>query len=437
MGVGPTLLSLLNILGNRQRAMNALAEPRARALVIELLARAPDGSVYIKPSADLRAQIERTPSLRFAVFDLDHGGPLSGSSAELIAALGSLKRVKTNAMFFEMIGDPDPAASGTLAGEATPFGQLAIAIYGYSFEWRDSLHFLGDYSQGIFIYSGPLFVTAAAFIWFAVRRGLLPLNGAAQKAERIDMMTLEQRIPEAGIPCEVMPLVTAINNALTRLDVGVKQQRRFIANAAHQMRTPVAILHTRIESLDEHDLVHRHKSDLMRDIRRIHGMVEQLLIAARHENPGGVAHESINLANAIKSIVADYAPLAIDDDRQIEFHHGGTPIFVRGNRRAVECVVANLIDNALRAEPKGGTVSIRLDPGATIEVIDHGEGVMAADRETIFEPFWRKSEATPGTGLGLAIVKELVELHRGTISVEETPGGGATFKVTLLPTSTT
>ncbi|MBM3641994.1 MAG: sensor histidine kinase, partial [Alphaproteobacteria bacterium] len=96
---------------------------------------------------------------------------------------------------------------------------------------------------------------------------------------------------------------------------------------------------------------------------------------------------------------------------------------------AIECVVGNLIDNALRMEPVGGTVIVRIADDAMVEVVDHGEGVDPVDREMIFEPFWRKNEATPGTGLGLAISKELMDRQGGRIWVEETPGGGATFKL--------
>ena len=103
-------------------------------------------------------------------------------------------------------------------------------------------------------------------------------------------------------------------------------------------------------------------------------------------------------------------------------------IGARSNR-----VVANLIGNALKAEPVGGTVLVRLRPEGEVEVIDHGEGVAPCHRETIFEPFWRKSEATPGSGLGLAIAKELISKLHGRICVEETPGGGATFKLRFQP----
>ncbi len=92
-------------------------------------------------------------------------------------------------------------------------------------------------------------------------------------------------------------------------------------------------------------------------------------------------------------------------------------------------MLANLIDNALHAEPEGGLVLVKVTGRAVVEVIDHGEGVAECDREMIFEPFWRKSETRPGTGLGLSIARELVSMHGGHIWVEETPGGGATFKL--------
>ena len=104
-------------------------------------------------------------------------------------------------------------------------------------------------------------------------------------------------------------------------------------------------------------------------------------------------------------------------------------MLVKGNRPALESVIANVIDNALRAEPEGGAVHVHVAENATLEVIDHGCGVEEADRELVFEAFWRKNETTPGTGLGLAVAKEIVDAHGGHIWVEDTPGGGATFKL--------
>ncbi|MGD9658763.1 MAG: sensor histidine kinase, partial [Methylocystis sp.] len=97
----------------------------------------------------------------------------------------------------------------------------------------------------------------------------------------------------------------------------------------------------------------------------------------------------------------------------------------------IESVITNLVENAIRAEPKGGTVIVRLKKGAIIEIVDHGIGIEEAERDMIFEPFWRKDERSAGSGLGLSIVKELVQQLEGTISIHSTPGGGATFKFTL------
>ena len=94
-------------------------------------------------------------------------------------------------------------------------------------------------------------------------------------------------------------------------------------------------------------------------------------------------------------------------------------------------VITNLVDNALRAEPEGGTVILRVGADAIVEVVDHGAGAAERDRQLVFEPFWRKSEATPGAGLGLAIAKELLDALGGRIWVEDTPGGGATFKLSF------
>ncbi len=214
---------------------------------------------------------------------------------------------------------------------------------------------------------------------------------------------------------------------LRRLDAGADKQRRFVANSAHELRTPVTILRSRIDAMERSPV----KSELAHDVRRMQNIVEQLLVAVRLGGYGGSMDLEVDLVEILDDMVADYAPLVLARKRHIELDAEEESILVHGDRRALGCIIANLIDNALRAEPEDGTVRVRVKPGATVEVIDHGEGVTPEDREMIFEPFWRKSEATAGTGLGLAIVKDLVEAHGGLIAVVDTPGGGATFKVTL------
>ena len=149
--------------------------------------------------------------------------------------------------------------------------------------------------------------------------------------------------------------------------------------------------------------------------------------------PKQACDREVDLVSIAKSVASDAAILAIKQRRRIEFEAPSAPIVIHGSEFALQSVIANLVDNALRAEPEGGTVNIRVGADAIVEVIDHGEGVAEVDSELMFEPFWRKSELTPGAGLGLAIAKELVGALCGRIWVEETLGGGATFKLSLPP----
>jgi signal transduction histidine kinase len=191
------------------------------------------------------------------------------------------------------------------------------------------------------------------------------------------------------------------------------------------LRTPLAVLRARLQNPAEPTFM----ADMERDTSQLQAAVEQMLIAARLGENQVSLDEEVDLVETIWTVVANRTPLAIKARRHIEFEECGAEK-VRGNRQAITSVVGNLIDNAIRAEPERGTIFVSVH-GGTIAVIDHGEGVAEGERELVFEPFWRKSEKTPGTGLGLAIAKELMDKHGGRIWIEETPGGGATFKISL------
>jgi len=309
---------------------------------------------------------------------------------------------------------------------------MLMAICNHQFAWDDLFFILRDYARSYFLSANGLFllppiVASLLIVAIVARRGLVPLRRAAEEAARIDLDSLAQRLPEGGMPAEIMPLVTAINGALARLDAGVARQRRFAANAAHELRTPIAILRARVDNPEEAGL----REDLRRNLRRMRTIVEQLLALSRLNEGHGFSMGDIDLAQTLLPIVADYMPLVVENGRRIDFEAPEFPVTVKGDRRALESIVSNLIDNALKAEPKGGSIHVRILPPAVIEVADHGGGVAPAERELIFEPFWRKNDAAPGTGLGLAIVKELVSVHQGRIWIEDTQGGGATFKIAL------
>ena len=231
------------------------------------------------------------------------------------------------------------------------------------------------------------------------------------------------------MPPETRPPVETVNETLARLDDVAMRQKRFTANVAHELRTPVAILRARIDGLTDTTF----RNELQRDVRRIQTIVDQLLITARLSEYDGPMDEAVDMVATARELVADYAPLVITNNRNIEFVGPKTRLNVRGNRQALKCVLSNLIDNALRAEPLQGVVIVRVSPGVMIEVVDHGDGVAHEMREMIFEPFWRGENTSQGAGLGLATVKELMALHLGAIDVEDTPRGGATFKLMLPP----
>ena len=415
--------------GRYSANLDDMAEARTRALILASLARGPDDQALIEPNAELSALRARTPSLRYAVFNPAKGELLRGSSPELFEIFSAWRPKETAwlSMRFKRPDGNEQEPEGVLQTESTRFGAMLVATYGYRFEWRNVSDTLLWGLQDTLRWQGPVYAFAALVIWLAVRRGLAPLRAAARKARDIDMDSLNQRLPEGAMPIEVSPFVRAVNDALTRLDAGVARQRRFVANAAHQLCTPIAILRARVDDPDGESL----RRDLRRDLRHLQALVEKLLVSARFEAAGRESWETLDFNALVREKLADYAPLICENGRHIEFDGASAPILTRGDRRALGSIVANLVDNALRAEPEGGTVIVRLARGAALAVEDHGAGVAPADRSKIFEPFWRGSQATPGAGLGLAIAKELVEKLHGRIWVEDMPGGGATFKLSF------
>lgn len=407
-------------------SQDEMATHRVSRFVIDSLARGADGALLIEPNAQLQAELKRTPSLKFAVFD-ETRTPLPGSSSELVSALTKAGVIQITAahLHFNLPGDRETTPLGYMERRRTPFGWLHVATYRQKFQWSDILsHLFNEMSWGTAIVVSVLLLSTVT-AWFAVRGGLSPLLIAARAVERIDLDSLDRRIGVEGVPVEVKPFINAVNASLARLDASAARMRRYTANAAHELRTPLAIMRARLEDTEEPTF----KTDLQRDASQLQAIVEQLLIAARLTERQAPLDQHIDLVDAIRQTVIDYTPLIIECERRIEFESATPAVLVRGNRRAIESVVANLIDNALRAEPKGGTVMVRVRDDGVVEVVDHGEGVAESDRELLFEPFWRKNDATPGTGLGLAIAWELMEKLQGRIWIEGTPGGGATFKL--------
>lgn len=276
----------------------------------------------------------------------------------------------------------------------------------------------------------PVLAIAIVISLATIRNGLAPLKRISAEAARIEPGTLSLRLSETDLPRDVQPLVTAFNRALNRLEEGFAAQRRLTAEAAHQLRTPLAVLTARLESLEDRQGL----DALSRDVQRMNRLVEQLLAMARLELSPDSLDGDVDLRAIAVDVISELAPLAIAQDRTLALAGTSDPVVIRGNDPAIRTALTNLIENALVHTPPGSQVGVRVCEDGTVEVSDEGPGIAEAERAEIFERFHRGAKVrASGAGLGLAIVKECAELHGGSVTVADRAGGGAVFTLRLAP----
>jgi signal transduction histidine kinase len=263
-----------------------------------------------------------------------------------------------------------------------------------------------------------------------VRSGLKPLQRVALEVQRRDVHSLAP-IAATQLPEEVAPLVQELNRLLVRLDAAFQTQRAFTADAAHELRSPLTAVRLELQLLDRapNEAARREaRAHLGAAVDRAIHLVEQLLTLARNEprdERGALA--PVALESAAADGIADTHALALA--RHIELSLESEPnTMVLGDREALRTLARNLVDNAVRHTPAGGAVQARTrhtGEGPVLEVIDSGPGIPAADRERIFDRFYRRASAPEGgSGLGLAIVKAIADRHRARIALNDAPGGG-------------
>lgn len=261
-----------------------------------------------------------------------------------------------------------------------------------------------------------------------VRGTLKPLQRLSRLAENIGPSTTDVRLPADDVPREVLPLVLAVNSALDRLDDGFRLQREFTADAAHELRTPLAVLSAHIDTLRDREVAGalRHDMDVM--VR----LVEQLLRIARVEALVVRPAETTNLGDLARNVAVWLGPMAIQTRRGIAVDVANENIVVHGQEEALFHAIRNLVDNALRHTAEGTDVVVTVLPDPpTVLVRDHGPGIPPEMRPMLFQRFWRGERHGVGTGLGLAIVKATMQAHGGSVEVEDAQGGGAQFRMTF------
>jgi len=205
-------------------------------------------------------------------------------------------------------------------------------------------------------------------------------------------------------------------------------QRRFTADAAHELRTPLAILRSRIDTLGDRATT----GILHRDIEGMSRIVGQLLEIAELDTLVVDPTETADLRAVCSDVVESIAPLALAEQKEIALGGVDGPVIVQGNAEMIRRAVRNLAENAIRYTPRGTTVEISVEQQGCVRVTDQGPGIPEGERELIFQRFWRGDrQRADGAGLGLSIVRGVVEDHGGTITVEDQPTGGTQFTVCL------
>jgi two-component system OmpR family sensor kinase len=273
-------------------------------------------------------------------------------------------------------------------------------------------------------------------VTIVVRRTLRPM---AQLAARLDARPADDfgALALDGTPDELHPFIASINHLLERVQTLIDQQRRFIADAAHELRTPITAMSLQAENLSQVELPPDSRgrlSALINGARRTAHLLDQLLALARYDIGRAPEAPVTSLDACTKEVVADLLPKAAERGIDLGFEIV-EPLLVRGEPAMLASVVHNLIDNALRHTPEGGRVDIgvyRDGEHVVLQIEDTGPGISPADHKRVFEPFVRGDQAAEGgTGLGLSIVKRIVERLKGSVVLENVPKSGLRATVSL------
>ncbi len=296
----------------------------------------------------------------------------------------------------------------------------------------DRSQLANDIVRGVIIPQFIVLPIAVALVWFALTRGLAPLNALQGRIRARRPDDLSPIDPKAAAE-ELAPLVSSFNELLERLKRSMQAQTRFLADAAHQMKTPLAGLRTQAElALRETDpqQLRRSLRQIAESSERATHLIDQLLALARTEHQAADfgAFEIVDVARLARELVQDFVPPALARSIDLGFEGPETPspaTRIIGVPVALREMLKNLVDNALRYTPAGGTVTVRVEsqPAAVrLEVEDTGPGIPEAERALVFERFYRVlGTQVDGSGLGLAIVREIVEQHDALLRVGTNP----------------
>ncbi len=287
-----------------------------------------------------------------------------------------------------------------------------------------------DITSNILVPQILIIIISTTVVWFGVGKGLAPLRklqAAISNRSHLDLSPIE----DSGIPDEVSPLVFSINDLMRRLQMVIDAQNRFIADAAHQLRTPLAGLLAQIAyALRQNDTeTLKHCMDkLYISAGRVSRLVNQLLALARNE-PGtdkAPVKDRVDINQLTSDVVMEWVPEALKKDVDLGFEGGGCAINIVGDEQRLKEMLANVLDNAIRYTQSAGYVTVKVLNKETPTLVfeDNGTGIPPDELELVFQRFYRVTgNGSDGSGLGLAIVRDIASAHNADVSIESNPAG--------------
>jgi two-component system, OmpR family, sensor histidine kinase TctE len=292
---------------------------------------------------------------------------------------------------------------------------------------------VGEIVLAMLVPEGLLLIVAILMVRGSIRHGLASIQPLREELVRRTHTDLSQ-LPLQGIPEEIYPIFAEVNELLARLSSSLDANRRFVADASHQLRTPIAAVQAEAEMALRSNDPGESLKKIVAGTRRITHLAHQLLTLSRLEPEQTHSYKTVDLAQLTRDAAERWMPLAIS--RGIDLGFELETAKVMGDPLWLEELASNLIDNALLYTPPGGIVTVRCgsnDGQSSWEVEDSGPGIPATERERVFERFYRlDATGVDGCGLGLAIVREIAHNHNASIAIEKGPSlGGALIRVTF------
>jgi signal transduction histidine kinase len=390
------------------------------------LARGPDGQLVVEPTSEVQRLQKADPPFWFIARDA-HGsevrsGDVPPAYSTLFNALGDMERMALNPE------DDNTRPKARFERAQTRAGLVAVMVQtGGPLTVRNTLK--GTGIAFLFLVAPMALVTCLGVILatpFVVKRGLKGVVATAEHAESIDVHERTTRLPLANVASEIRPLVNAVNRAFDRLNEGYDRQERFLADAAHELRTPITTLQIHLEGLQDGPL----KVKLMHASARLATLAEQLLDLQRLDHVAVHDQQQVDLKALCERVAGDIAPLAIMKRGTLSVD-APRPLWVRGDAPSLERALSNLIQNAIEHGGQGCDIQVRLWEPSGFEVLDSGPGIPAADRERVVAPFHRLVPRGRGAGLGLHLVAEVARLHGGQLTIGSSESGGAKMRLEL------